>query len=553
MKLLTLITLLISLQLFAKEKTPQTVTAELKNATVYYGYGAELNHAAKATLAAGMQEIIISNVATQPDINTIQIGCPENVVLMSYRFAAKTETKPASQTPLVKKMWDTLQLLQKQDAAIVNELATTEDILARTTKLIEGNADSNPKKEISSAELIKLVEYYTAKVETLKKTLYALQLKKSGTDEKINQLNTRINEINEDGNAYASTTTIGQIILQVMTKVATTADFEVSYFTRNAGWIPTYDVRVKTIDNSISLSYKASVTQTTGIDWKNVKLSLSTSNPNLGSTVPELTPWYLNLYVPVLYKQMRSAAKALKDYTPGTVVTTSSEGYAMMDEDKTVEDSNVGAYTSVNESRLYTSFDIDLPYDIPGDGKAYSVSIKDEQLQASYELYAIPKLDRDAFLVAHINQWEKLDLLPGDANIVMDNMYIGKSFIDPNTTTDTLSLSLGRDKRIAVTRMLVKELMKSKIKGDLKMEIFTYEITVRNNKKQAAELLLKDQYPLSTVKEIEIVLDDKVGAEVDADTGVLSWKVNLKAGESKKIRFTYSVKYPKDKVIQNLR
>ena len=413
---------------------------------------------------------------------------------------------------------------------------------------------NNPKKEISSEELIKLAEYYAAKIQLLKDKVYAFQVKKLDLDQKINQLNSRIYEQNNLAAENAKTITTGQIILEVMTKSATNATFNVSYFTRNAGWIPTYDLRVKTIDNSIKLSYKASVTQTTGIDWKNVKLSLSTSNPNQGNTIPTLNPWFLNLYVPILYNSMIQTDEAkYKGSLNRQAVVAAGAAYSIKDEESTVDAGNVAAYTTLNESRLFISFDIDLPYDIPSDGKAYSVAIKDEQLKASYKHYAIPKLDADAFLVAEINEWEKLNLLPGEANIIMDNVYIGKSFIDPNSTADTLSLSLGRDKRIAVKRTLVKELTKSKVKGENKSETFTYEINIRNNKKQPIEVLLKDQYPLSKVKEVEITLDENGNAEVDKETGFLTWKVKLEPGENKKYRFSYTVKYPKDKVIQNLR
>jgi hypothetical protein len=66
------------------------------------------------------------------------------------------------------------------------------------------------------------------------------------------------------------------------------------------------------------------------------------------------------------------------------------------------------------------------------------------------------------------------------------------------------------------------------------------------------DLMLKDQYPISTVKEIEIKLEDGNGASVNDETGVLTWKLELKPGESKKVRFSYTVKYPKEMRIANL-
>jgi uncharacterized protein (TIGR02231 family) len=151
-----------------------------------------------------------------------------------------------------------------------------------------------------------------------------------------------------------------------------------------------------------------------------------------------------------------------------------------------------------------------------------------------------------------VGDWQKLDLIPGTANIIMDDTYVGKTQIDPNATADTLNLSLGRDKRIAIKRTQVRETAPAKSGGGTNKQVFTYEITVKNNKLTPVQMLLKDQHPLSAVKEVEVSLDDAGEAEVNPESGVLTWKVDLKPGESRKYRFVYSVKYPRDKRIVNL-
>ena len=387
------------------------------------------------------------------------------------------------------------------------------------------------------------------KVEALKNNLYATQLKKSEADERIAALSARINEYN--ANNYLPAIPKGQIILQVMAKSSENANFTLSYFTNRAGWIPTYDMRIKSIDNSFKLAFKATVTQTTGIDWKDVKLTLSTSNPNQGSTMPVINPWYLNLYAPVLYETMAVKSLGILKKPRLAVAKDAAEGYSMQtmneDENKGTESSNIAAYTTISESRLNTSFEIDLPYDIPSDGKAYSVSVKDEMIKADYKHYAVPKLDKDAYLLAEIADWGKLNLLPGEANIIFEGTYVGKSFIDPNSTSDTLNLTLGRDKRVVVKREKLMDYSSVKFLGSNKLQKFTYQITVKNTKSEVINLLLKDQYPLTTTKEIEVELTDNGGAEVNTDLGVLNWKLKLGAGETQKIKFSYTVKYPKEK------
>jgi uncharacterized protein (TIGR02231 family) len=173
------------------------------------------------------------------------------------------------------------------------------------------------------------------------------------------------------------------------------------------------------------------------------------------------------------------------------------------------------------------------------------------QLRASptYKYYAAPKLDRDAFLLAKITGWDKLNLIDGDANIFYEGTYVGKSFINTRNITDTLSVSLGRDKNVLVTRLKLTELCEKKTLGTQKKETLVFEINVRNKKKQDIEIEIDDQIPLSVIKEIEVDLTESTGASYDPVTGKLSWRLKLQPGDTKKLKFGFTVKYPKDKVI----
>ncbi|MES2485584.1 MAG: DUF4139 domain-containing protein, partial [Bacteroidota bacterium] len=166
--------------------------------------------------------------------------------------------------------------------------------------------------------------------------------------------------------------------------------------------------------------------------------------------------------------------------------------------------------------------------------------------------YTVPKLEKEAFLLAELSDYSKYNLLKGEANIIFDGMYIGKTFINPNQTTDTLNLSMGRDRKVSVTREKIVDKSGTKFLSASKEQTFTYEVTVRNNKKDAIEITVKDQYPLSSDKEIEIELLQSDKAKVNAETGILTWQMKLAPGETKKVRISYRVKYPKDKVIDNL-
>lgn len=554
----------------SKAQNPASDTARtdatITNATVYFGYGAELTHESKVKVDASTKIIVINHLSTNIDVNSLQISVPEDVALLSQRYSVFYPTvPPIAKTKEVERMEDSISLVQKEISRVDNLIVIDQEILTKTGLLIETTINTSGNKTVTSEEVLKLLEYYNGKIEKSKTNIYNHR-------QNINQLNVRIAEIRKRIAAITAVTPIkqkpyGQVILQVMNKRSGEIPVSLSYYTQYAGWTAVYDVRVNSKTNKVKLVYKAALTQTTGIDWKKTKLTLSTGTPNFGVIAPVLTPWYLQLYVPGIYTDLQRRAAAgnaqrnmIQSYRDDAKLAEEvvANGYGefktkAVKDQLTIDPSNVQQYTTLNEGQLNTNFEIDLPYDIASDGQLNSVTIKDQEIACVLKNYAVPRMDKDAYLLAEVADWQNLDLLPGDANIIMDDTYIGKSIIDPNTTADTLNLSLGRDKRVAVKRSLIKELSSLKTSGKESKQVFTYEILVKNNKITDVNLLLKDQYPLSNIKEVVVTLEDGSEAMVNAETGVLTWKIDLKPGESKKVRFSYSVKYPKDKKIVNLK
>jgi uncharacterized protein (TIGR02231 family) len=540
--------------------------ASLTAATVYFGYGAELTHNANINISTGTKQIVINQLSTAIDINSLQINVPENVALLSQRYQFFTPVVSAVINPQIKKWQDSIALFQKEINRNNNLSDIEEQTLEKTGKLIEITITNSGNKTITSEETLKLINAYNTKIEKSKLAIFKLSEEKDLLSEKIALLNKQSSE--SANGPVKKLKSYGQLILQVICGKNGEIPITLSYFTNNAGFTPLYDVRVNSKTNEMKLVYKAAVTQSTGIDWKQTKLTLSTSNPNWGGVAPIVNPWYLQEYVPQLYGKItndlnRSMAvnsiQSMADDDKQLSEVIVVNGYGASKQKavpattyQSVDPSTVQKYTTLNESQLNTNYEIDLPYNIESDGQLHSVTIKEEKISANLKNYAVPKMDKDAYLLAEIADWQKLDLLPGSANIIMDNTYLGKSYIDPNSTADTLNLSLGKDKRVAIKRSVVKDYTSSKTSGNFTKQIFTYEITVKNNKTTQVDLLLKDQYPISTVKEIEVQLEKDNTAAVNEELGILTWKLALQPGESKKVRFSYTLKYPKEKRIYNL-
>ena len=528
---------LISFSAITFAQKPIFTAAKIKSATVYSN-SAELNHSAAATIPSGTSEIVIKNVADYINENTIQIGAPANVTVLSVQFTRNfiSEYEIDETNPMIKKVRDSIVLLQKELGKVSNEKVA----ISKTIDLLDKNQDvSGNNSGLNVAELMKLVDYYSVKRKDLSNTINTLYEKETKLNEKIEKLNAKL-ELNTQ---KAEKSSQGKLVLQVMTDAACSVNLDINYITANASWSPFYDLRAENINAPINLIYKAKVTQSTGIDWKKVQLTLSSGNPNQNNTAPILQAWFLR------YKQDNFGYFNDSEVQLNEVVVTSGYKASKKDKDKT---SSISNYTTINENQLNVSFDIDIPYDILSNGKAHSVALKDLKLPATYKYYAAPKVEKEAFLLAEISDYSKFNLLPGEANIIFESMYVGKTMINPNQTSDTLNLSMGRDKKIAIKREKVADKSGTKFLSSYKEQTFTYDITVKNNKKEAIELLLKDQYPISTDKEITIELLDNGKAKVNTETGILTWDVKIGVGETKKYRISYKVKYPKDKFIDNL-
>ena len=209
--------------------------------------------------------------------------------------------------------------------------------------------------------------------------------------------------------------------------------------------------------------------------------------------------------------------------------------------------SSIAIPTTQVVNQTTVDFEIKTPYTIKSDNKSYTVDVEFYDLPAFYKYYCVPKIDKDAFLIAHITNWEKYNLLEGEANVFFEDTYEGKALMDVRNATDTLEISLGRDKKVSVNREKVKDFITKQFIGSKKEETRSWKTTVKNNKDQAINLIILDQVPVSTNADIEVSAQNISGAKQNIETGEVKWEFELKPTEKKEFELRYSVKYPKNR------
>lgn len=511
--------------------------ADLKNVTVFTN-AAELNHSTDVNIPVGSSEIVFTHVANNIDENSIQVGTSADVTILSVRPALNymdADIKTEAYSKVENEYKSALTALKK----LQNEKAAEESLL----KLLEQNQKiAGEGSSTTVAELTKMAEFYKPKYLEVKNNITALEEKITEQQDIVDKAKVQFDEV--EGQTSGSG---GQLIVQVMNNQTGNHPFSISYLTRGASWSASYELRAENTTAPLQIVYKANVSQQTGVDWQQVHLRLSTSNPSQGGVAPTLSPWHL------YYQQ--DVATTLPGRTAGIMVQPQARQAKIVGatmEDVAAAPQALNDYVQQVENQLHTTFDIDIPYTIASNGKQHAVNLKEYTHPASYQYYVAPRLNQDVFLLAELTDYEKLNLVPGQANVIFENMLVGKTFINPNEATDTLKLSLGRDKMISVKREQINDLSSSRLLGNSRTQTSIYEISIKNNKKSAVSLTLQEQYPLSTDKSMDITLEEADGAEVNKDTGIVTWKLNIPVGATQKVKFGYSVKHPKDKQVNLL-
>lgn len=219
-----------------------------------------------------------------------------------------------------------------------------------------------------------------------------------------------------------------------------------------------------------------------------------------------------------------------------------------VDVDKSIKirgTSSLSIPTAQVENQTTVDFEINTPYTVKSDNKNYTVDMEVYDLPAFYQYYCVPKVDKDAFLIANIIDWEKYNLLEGEANVFFEETYVGKTLLDVRYASDTLEISLGRDKKVSVNREKIKDFTDKQFIGNKKEETRAWKTTVKNNKNQTINMIILDQAPVSTIEEIEVNVQNISGAKQNSETGEIIWEFELKPNDKKDFELKYSVKYPK--------
>lgn len=537
MRKIILLTLVITAGQILFAQTPIFTKANLNSVNVYKN-SAELQNTAIVSIPAGFSELVIGNIAETIEEKSLQIGINDpNTTILSSQFTTDytSNFKIDLTNPHLKKISDSIKVVENkinQNTIEIEANTKTIELLDNNQTIFSGSNSSN------IAQLTQLTEYYTNKLieinkkitklnqnnEDLEKTLVLLKKNLKTNEEK---------EVDEIGR--------GVLVLKLMSKTASKITLNIDYLASKATWTPYYEIKGNNITDPLTLQLKAIVKQKTGLNWKSVKLSLIDGISSINNTAPVIEPWFLRTR-----SQDENVYRKRENYQ---LLNSKAAPSAMSTDDAEIEEF---ANFEVNSNQLNTSYNIDIPYDILTNNKDHFISLYQQEIPAEYVYYTVPNYNNSAFLVAKIKEFSKYDLISAPAKIVFENMYIGETYLNTNQIDDNLNITLGNDKRISVKRENIKDKSTDKFLSTNREKTITYDIVIRNNKKETIDIEIKDRIPISTNESIKIELLEHSSATMEEEKGFLQWNIKISQNETKKIRVSYKIRFPKNLIITNL-
>ena len=550
-KAIYILSLFICSHAFAQTE-PIRAGSTIKEVTVYLK-GAVVTRAGTANLAPGNNEVIFEGLGAGLDPNSIQLegSAKATILSLNYQNNYLKSHEKTKEEKVLEAAKDTIVLKLERT---VNERRALEEEL----EVMHANHVVQSDKGGFRDELEDAASFYRTHMPELLNKISSVQRREKEMNEQISKISSQIQSINSKSRLYT-----GEIKVVMSCTEYVKLDYKLKYYVYNAGWVPSYGLRSGNDSKEVQLDYDADVYQSSGEDWKDVHLTLCSGNPTLGGVAPVLNTWFISFNAPAMYDVRKVTGNA---YT-NTVNSTTYDLHAGDNDNKVGYDDlkadmkmkaqdgrsrlDYGAAVA-SQNLINVCFDISLNENVLSDNISRHVRVQQSNLPATFVYKAVPKMDKDAFLVAQVTGWDALNLLPGEASVFMDGSFVGKTFLNTTVTTDTLDLSFGRDKRINIKCVKLKDFSRKQFFSGTVKQTFRKSIYVRNTKNTAIDIIVQEQIPVSTNQAIEVVLDDAGNAEYDASKGKLTWKLTLKPNENLSLPFQYTVKYPKGKTVYGL-
>jgi len=523
MKQILLFSCLLLSAVHHSQAQPLEISSRIKSVTVY-PKRAQVTRIAEVNLPQGNTELVLTQLSPNLIKRSLRLSIGSNdasIQEVSYRDNYLNANGLKKRDSELNKQLDSLRQIEKW-ATYQKQIVKGEEAILDANQRVYSN-----EKGVSVSALQQLSEYYRNRLTELRQQQLDIEVRLAKLKKQKQAIQSQINSLYSQNNKEV----VGEVTANVLAQTAVKTTIQFSYLVNNAGWSPSYDIRASSITGPLEVTFRAAIRQNTGQDWNGVELSLSNAEPAMNNTQPKLNPLYA--------RKMQPSFDTVANLSPETY----EETYSIVRNDPQSE-----KWSDTENKLTSTLFNLNKVDHIPSNGKDQMATIWEKQIPAKIQYLCIPRKAPFVYLIAEIVDYGQYQLEAGKANIFNEGTFVGTVNLNAEDVTDTLQLSLGIDQSINVERE-GRDFSKRKWLGSDRKETYEFDLCLRNNKAETVEVLLMDQIPISTDKDIEIELLQKDGAQYNARTGSLQWTAKCKPNQSTCRRFSYSVKYPKGTVV----
>ena len=526
---------------------PQVADSRISAVTVYTDR-AIVTRTATLQLPAGQHEIALEQLPLRIDDNSLQASLSASAAATLLDVSSAPQVSPPSEDNRLQLLDTQLRDIERQEREISDRGSVLEnqkqflaDIQASSTK--PGKNQALP----SIDELKSLLQMSEGNLGHILDEQRKLDQQSEELQQRKQELESQRSHLAGDGTHYK------RAILRVALEKPAQVQLQLSYTLYDASWRPAYDARLRDGEDKIEMIYQGIVRQSSGEDWTDVDLTLSTARPNLGSNVPALSPWFVDTFDP---RTVMAARPAPAPAAPMMALEAKKAQRFAADEMAvagSLEEMPV-AVAEVSGATTSASFHIPTHATLNSDGSSQKVAIAQFKLPATFRYLATPSLREAAYLQADTRNASDYPLLPGTLNTYLGNTFVASGQLRAVMPGETFELALGGDEAMSIKRKLVNRYTDyTGLTGGRKRITYEFRIDAQNNHKTEQRLQFKDQLPISRNEQIKVALlepEDQFFAR--EDDGKLLWDWQLKPGEKRSTTFRFSVEYPKELEVSGL-
>jgi len=474
--------LFLLMPLWADEVNLQSHVDEV---TIYHS-GAFVNRKVSITLKQGVHELVLKNISSKILLNTLKIN-NKDISILNKSLIKKLSTEE------YKVLTDRKEVLQNQLQLLELKYKEADFI-----------------KDVAALE--KMLAFYSEKMLDIKRCLRDIEKKLADAK--------NLEDIQLDTDQSG----ILKVLVSVEKDINTTINMQ--YIVGGIGWSPGYEITVKDLSaNSIELKYFAKVMSQTGENWDNIQINLSSAFPlESPASLPKPSePWTLTSY-----RDTRNTQQAANDYNQTAQQIQQLEGIT---------------YQQISIPSFIKLRTLSGRFALKSNSTIFSFPILNVNLPCSFYYHAYPSIDPEAYLVAQVTKWDTIGLVDGIANISVKNNDIGKAVIKFSEFADTLTLTIGKDNSVFISRKEIANEVSSRESGALKKgkERIAFEYEIRNNNSYPVVFCLYDQVPISQTKSAEVSIKQLSGGVLNEQIGEVLWKMDLEPAKTIKKELIFEI------------